>query len=83
MKINMLEAKSRLSELARRAAEGEEIIIARAGDPYMRLVPYHAAAAAPRPLGQAPGRCEIAEDFDAPLEDAAGFEGGAVFPIGS
>lgn len=83
MQVNMLEAKSRLSELARRAEAGEEIIIARAGEPYMRLVPYRPEdAGEPRPLGAAPGACRIAEDFDAPLDaDAADlFEAGPIDP---
>jgi prevent-host-death family protein len=37
--INLYEAKSHLSELVERAAEGEEIVIAKAGKPMARLVP--------------------------------------------
>ena len=40
MKVNMHEAKSQLSRLGRLAWDGEEIVIARAGEPYLRLVPY-------------------------------------------
>jgi len=40
MKVNMHEAKSQLSRLGRLAWEGEEIVIARAGEPYLRLEPY-------------------------------------------
>ncbi|MCR9219720.1 MAG: type II toxin-antitoxin system prevent-host-death family antitoxin [Alphaproteobacteria bacterium] len=83
MQVNMLEAKSRLSELARRAEAGEEIIIARAGEPYMRLVPYRPGDDGDlRPLGAAPGACWIAKDFDAPLDDGAAdlFEAGPVDP---
>jgi prevent-host-death family protein len=36
--INLYEAKSHLSELVERAAEGEEIVIAKAGKPMARLV---------------------------------------------
>ena len=39
-KMNMYEAKSRLSKLGKLAWEGEEIIITEAGKPYLRLVPY-------------------------------------------
>ena len=39
MKVNMLEAKSQLSKLVKAALEGEEVIIARAGEPLVRLVP--------------------------------------------
>lgn len=36
---NMHEAKSRLSELVRKAEEGEEVILARGGRPVVKLVP--------------------------------------------
>ena len=36
----MHEAKSQLSKLGKLAWEGEEIIIAKAGEPYLRLEPY-------------------------------------------
>jgi prevent-host-death family protein len=37
--VNMHEAKTRLSDLVARAEAGEEIVIARAGSPAVRLVP--------------------------------------------
>jgi prevent-host-death family protein len=37
---NMHEAKTHLSRLAERAAQGEEIVIARAGRPLAKLVPF-------------------------------------------
>jgi prevent-host-death family protein len=37
--INVAEAKAKLSELLDRAVAGEEIVIARAGKPLVRLVP--------------------------------------------
>ena len=40
MKVSMHEAQSRLSRLGEMAWEGEDIVIARAGEPYLRLVPY-------------------------------------------
>ena len=39
MKVNMLEAKSQLSRLVKQALEGEDVIIARNGEPLVRLVP--------------------------------------------
>ncbi len=39
MQINVLEAKNRLSELVKAAEDGEEVIIARRGQPAVRLVP--------------------------------------------
>lgn len=37
--VNMHEAKTNLSKLALAASRGEDVIIARAGKPYVRLVP--------------------------------------------
>lgn len=42
MRINILEAKNRLSELIRAARAGEEVIIANRGRPVARLVPLNA-----------------------------------------
>ena len=39
MKVNMLEAKSQLSKLVKAALEGEEVVIARDGEPVVMLVP--------------------------------------------
>jgi prevent-host-death family protein len=49
MNVNMLEAKTQLSKLVERALNGEEIIIARDGEPAVRLVPVKRAAL--RPIG--------------------------------
>ena len=47
--INMHEAKSRLSELVRKAEEGEVVVLTRGGKPAVRLVPV--AASPSRSLG--------------------------------
>ena len=39
MKVNMLEAKSQLSKLVRDALDGEDVVIAKDGEPMVRLVP--------------------------------------------
>lgn len=59
----MREAKSQLSRLGKAAWEGEEVVIAKAGEPYLRLVPYRERKAARR-LGGLEGRIRIAPDFD-------------------
>lgn len=38
--FNVYEARTHFSRLIERAATGEEIVIARAGDPVVKLVPY-------------------------------------------
>ena len=51
--FNVHDAKTHLSKLIDRAHAGEEIILAKAGEPWAKLVPY--APAAPMPPRQ-PGR---------------------------
>ena len=41
MRVNMHQAKSQLSRLARLVREGEDVVICRSGRPWVRLVPYH------------------------------------------
>jgi len=65
--VNVHEAKTHFSRLLERTSRGEEIVIAKAGKPVARLIPF--AAAADRRLGQDAGRVTIAADFDAPLPD--------------
>jgi prevent-host-death family protein len=64
--VNIHAAKTHFSRLVERAANGEEIIIARAGRPLARLVPL-AAPAKRRRADLLRGRVRIARDFDAPL----------------
>ena len=66
MVVNVHEAKTQLSRLLRRVADGEEITIARAGVPVARLVRVEKALKK-RPMGMDRGKVWIAEDFDAPL----------------
>ena len=61
MLFNMHEAKSQLSRLGKLAWEGEEVVIARAGEPYLLLAPYRQPD---RELGIWEGQVRIAEDFD-------------------
>jgi prevent-host-death family protein len=63
--INVYEAKTHLSQLLDRALAGEEIVIARAGKPLVRLVPVQSQA--PREPGIAKGR--VTETFFEPLPD--------------
>jgi prevent-host-death family protein len=64
--INIYQAKTHLSELVERAANGEEIIIAKAGKPRARLVSLETDRVLRKP-GVWKGQMWIAEDFDAPL----------------
>jgi prevent-host-death family protein len=67
---NIHEAKSQLSKLVEHAMNGEEVIIAKAGQPMVRLVPIRPDET-PRRGGQWKGRVRIAEDFDSLPDDVA------------
>ena len=56
------EAQSKLANLITLAEQGEEVIIARAGKPVARLIPY-SADNCPRQGGQWQGRVRVASDF--------------------
>jgi prevent-host-death family protein len=66
--INIHAAKTQLSRLVDAAAAGEEIIIARAGRPVARLVPF-APKSERRRLGILAGQLKVPADFDAPLPE--------------
>ena len=65
---NLYEAKTSLSRLVDRAANGEEIILSKAGKPLAKLVPFHRATE-PRKPGGWEGQVRISENFDAPLPE--------------
>jgi prevent-host-death family protein len=65
--VNVHQAKTHLSKLLERVEAGEEVIIARAGEPVARLIPF--ARPGKRTLGLDAGQGFIAPDFDAPLPD--------------
>ena len=73
--VNVQEAKTHLSRLLEEAAAGEEIVIAKAGRPYVRLVPCQPERA-PRTLGGWEGKVNVAEDFDETSDELVSlFEG--------
>jgi prevent-host-death family protein len=61
--VSIHDAQAQLSSLITRAEAGEEIIIARANKPVVRLVPV-AQPSSQRQLGEAKGLVHIAADFD-------------------
>jgi prevent-host-death family protein len=71
--VNMHEAKTNLSALAEKARKGEKVVIARAGKPWVEVIPYKAA---PRKPGRLKGKIRISKDFDTGNEAIAdSFEG--------
>lgn len=77
MKIfNIHEAKSQLSKLIALALAGEEIVIAKAGKPLVKLIPYQEDKQ-PRTPGGWEGKVVMSNDFDdeLPANILAGFMG--------
>ena len=75
--VNINEAKTHLSRLIERVEAGGELVIARAGRPVARLVPFRARREARKP-GLLRGQIWLADDWDSPevnAEIAALFEG--------
>ena len=74
--VNIYEAKTQLSKLVDEAADGEEIIIARAGKPAARLTRVTPKKGR-RKLGVLDGMFKVPDDFNRtlPVEILSAFEG--------
>lgn len=66
-KVNMHEAKSRLSKLVEMAKNGEDVVIAKNGVPEARIIPYEKKEK--NWFGMDAGKIWIADDFDEWPED--------------
>ena len=63
--VNMLEAKTHLSRLVDRAAQGEPFIIAKAGKPLVKVTALDASSARQiQRLGFLNGAFSVPDDFD-------------------
>jgi prevent-host-death family protein len=68
-RVNVGEAKARLSELIDAALQGEEVIISRRNTALVKLTVVKQSPA--RKPGRLAGRIRMAANFDAPLSDFA------------
>ncbi|MEQ1758734.1 MAG: type II toxin-antitoxin system prevent-host-death family antitoxin [Vicinamibacterales bacterium] len=68
---NIADAKSRLSSIVRETLAGVEVVIAKDNKPLVTLVPVKGHGR--RTPGSAKGQVTMAPDFDAPLDDFAGY----------
>jgi prevent-host-death family protein len=66
--VNLHAAKTHLSRLVDEAVDGQEIVIAKAGKPMVRLVPVGPKRRRTG-FGADKGKIWISDDFDAPLPD--------------
>jgi prevent-host-death family protein len=67
MEVNIHEAGLKLSQLVERAMAGEEVILAEAGQPMVKLVRVEDAGK--RVLGSAAGMIQYTEGWDSPMSD--------------
>lgn len=65
--VSVHEAKTHLSRLLQRVEAGEEVIIARGGQPVARLVPI--TTKLERKPGRLRGAIKVGKDFDLPLPE--------------
>ena len=66
--VNIHEAKTQLSSLLEVVENGEEVVIARAGQPIAKLSQYPTPRRKISPPGGMAGEIWIGEDFDEPLD---------------
>lgn len=59
---NMYEAKTRLSQLVKQALDGEEVVLAKAGKPLVKLVPTDQKKKIK--FGLLKGKIKISDDFN-------------------
>jgi prevent-host-death family protein len=66
---NVHDAKTHFSKLLELVVNGEEVVIAKAGKPVARILPFVAIDFSPRVPGIDKGKVLIMPDFDAPLPE--------------
>jgi prevent-host-death family protein len=67
--FNVHEAKTHFSKLLERVLRGEEVVIAKAGKPVARLLPFAEGDNSPRIPGIDKGKVIIMPDFDDSLPE--------------
>jgi len=67
IEVNIHEAKTHLSRLLAQVEAGEEVIIARSGEPIARIIAI-TKPSKKRVLGQYKGEIVIADNFDDPVD---------------
>jgi prevent-host-death family protein len=67
---NISQAKAELSALLESVQKGDEVVLAKAGKPVAKIVPYYGSVR-PRKPGSMAGEIKIAPDFDVLPDDIA------------
>ena len=69
MQVNLHDAKTHLSRYVEQALDGEDVVIARAGKPLVRLVPVETKTPRQRQLGFLQGSAVLDGDLKADFQD--------------
>ncbi len=68
--VDIDDPETTLEALVEMAEQGEEVVIARSGEPLARVTAVAAAAPCqPRRLGSSPGKFKVPPDFDTMMQD--------------
>ena len=67
--FNIHDAKTQLSKLLEQVQSGADVVIAKAGTPVVRLIPFAPPKRKIAPPGGMKGKIWISDDFDAPIDD--------------
>jgi prevent-host-death family protein len=67
--FNIHDAKTHFSKILERVLSGEEVVIAKAGKPVARLLPFADINTSSRTPGKDKGMVVIQPEFDAPLPE--------------
>lgn len=67
--VELNEAKAHLPDLVEAAQNGEEVIITKENRPVAKIVPINSEQRPHPQFGSARGMVQMADDFDAPLEE--------------
>jgi prevent-host-death family protein len=78
--INVHEAKTHFSKLLEQVEQGEEIVVARAGKPVVRMIRYQPEKTIKRKPGRLKGKIIIHPSFFEDTEITAKFINGELFP---
>ncbi|MCL1883949.1 MAG: type II toxin-antitoxin system Phd/YefM family antitoxin [Defluviitaleaceae bacterium] len=64
LQVNIHEAKTQLSMLLEKVSQGEPFVIAKAGKPMAKVIPFSQTQTPPRRVGFLSGEINIPDDFD-------------------
>jgi len=64
LQVNIHEAKTQLSMLVEKVAQGESFIIAKAGKPMAKVIPFASMEKQTKRVGFLAGKIKVPDDFD-------------------